>query len=464
MFGHRDSQFGIDIHGLDRTSMFGIRSPWFASAASMFGHRSPCWHRQSMYGIDSHVAQQFLFGIGPSMFGIEVLCGTNRICLASSMFGQRQSRFGIGKSMFAYTIKPVWPSTAHVASTAMWIDKFHPCWNADAINELHENPKYLPGVSLSEHVVACPDLVEVARDADILIFCTPHQFVFGLCKQLSRKSFFAALFPVVTWIHLPFFSAFSFKGMRVGLDGPQLISQMISKYLGVDCSVMMGANIAADIGQEQLSEAVIGYYNMKNAQLLKRLFHTSYFKVSILPDAPGVELCGTLKNIVAVAAGIVDGLGYGNNTKAAIMRLSKALYPTIRDETFLETCGVGDLIATCYGGRNRRVAMEWAKAHEAGQPKSFVDLEKDLLNGQKLQGLLTSNEIQETLEAKGWEKEYPLFTTLNRIVNSKLPPSMIVNYEDGALPGSAKDIHYDTPKRERMEKLFDKWMAHWMPS
>jgi glycerol-3-phosphate dehydrogenase (NAD+) len=83
----------------------------------------------------------------------------------------------------------------------------------------------------------------------------------------------------------------------------------------------------------------------------------------------GAEMAGTLKNIVALAAGFVDGLGYGANSKAAIMRqglsemqrLSVALYPTVRMETFMESCGVADLIATCYGGRNRLVAERWVK-------------------------------------------------------------------------------------------------------
>jgi glycerol-3-phosphate dehydrogenase (NAD+) len=81
-------------------------------------------------------------------------------------------------------------------------------------------------------------------------------------------------------------------------------------------------------------------------------------------------MAGTLKNMVAVGAGFIDGLGYGQNTKAAILReglaemreLSKEMYPTVRDDTFMESCGVADLIATSYGGRNRKVAAAWASA------------------------------------------------------------------------------------------------------
>ena len=81
-------------------------------------------------------------------------------------------------------------------------------------------------------------------------------------------------------------------------------------------------------------------------------------------------MAGTLKNVVAVAAGFVDGMGYGPNTKAAVMReglsemrdLAKAMYPSVRDETFLESCGVADLVATCFGGRNRAVSAAWAAA------------------------------------------------------------------------------------------------------
>jgi len=300
----------------------------------------------------------------------------------------------------------------------------------EVINEQHENPRYLPGVPLGDNVVAVPKLEDTVEGADILLFCAPHQFIHGICKQLIGKVKRDAIAISLT------------KGMRVRADGPQLISQMVRKYLGIDCSVLMGANIAADIGKEQLSEAVIGYNNLENAKLFKKLLERSYFTINLLPDAAGAEMCGTLKNIVAVAAGMVDGFEYGPNSKAAIMReglaemrnLSQALYSTVRDETFFDSCGVADLIATCYGGRNRFVAMEWTKAWRAGQPKTFDALERDLLNGQKLQGVLTSNEVQEILKARGWEQEYPLFTTVNRIINGRLEPPFIFKYREGADP------------------------------
>lgn len=73
---------------------------------------------------------------------------------------------------------------------------------------------------------------------------------------------------------------------------------------------------------------------------------------------------------------------------------AQALYPSVRDDTFMESCGVADLIATCYGGRNRKVAERWAQLQVAGTPRTFADLEIDLLKGQKLQGVLTSDEVQ----------------------------------------------------------------------
>eukprot|EP00798_Chlamydomonas_sp_ICE-L_P013167 gene13167-30652_t len=322
------------------------------------------------------------------------------------------------------------PAQVFDPQVKMWLhdSEFEGTMLSETINDSKVNPKYLPGVSLGSKTLAQPDLLECVKDADIIVFCVPHQFIHGMCKKLVGKIREDAIAISLT------------KGMRVREDGPQLVSQMIRKMLGIDCSVLMGANIASEIGQEQLTEAVIGYYNRDNAKIFQKLFERDYFQVTLLPDAPGAEMCGTLKNVVAVGAGVVDGLGYGSNSKAAIMRqglaemrkFSKALYPTIRDETFLESCGVADLIATCYGGRNRKCAEEWAKSHVAGTPRTFGDIEEELLGGQKLQGTLTANEVHEIIAMRGWELEYPLFTTVYRIINDLIPPQMMLNFKEGA--------------------------------
>ncbi|MEW5301255.1 MAG: hypothetical protein WDW36_004126 [Sanguina aurantia] len=313
----------------------------------------------------------------------------------------------------------------------------------DTINETHIHEKYLPGVHLGDNVVADPDLVAIAREADVILICTPHQYVHGICKVISGKVKKDAV--AISLI----------KGMRVMPEGPQLISVMVQRMLRIDCSVLMGGNIAKDIAAEQMSEAVIGYTLRSNALLLQSLFVRPYFKVNLLNDTVGAEMCGTLKNIVAIAAGIVDGQEFGPNTKAAIIRqgflemrlLAKALYSSVRDDTFFDCCGVTDLLATCYGGRNRLVAEEWTRRIQAGNPTSFERLETEMLAGQKLQGVLTSNEVQEILKLKGWEKEYPLFTTVNRMVHGKLGPEYVVRYEEAAgmiFPETQKAVSDDS--------------------
>ncbi|BDA43327.1 probable glycerol-3-phosphate dehydrogenase [NAD(+)], cytoplasmic at C-terminar half [Coccomyxa sp. Obi] len=299
----------------------------------------------------------------------------------------------------------------------------------DIINERHENVKYLPGVNIGDNIVACPDLLETVQGADVLVFCTPHQFTRDICRQLRGNVNLDAIAISLT------------KGMRVRAEGPQLISEMVRKNLNIDCSVLMGANIAKDIGNEELSEATIGYAVPANGELFKRLFETPYFYVQLVPDIAGAEMAGTLKNVVALAAGFVDGLQKGPNTKAAIMRaglnemrsLAERIYPTVRDNTFFESCGVADLIATCYGGRNRLVAEAYVHAYQSGSPKSFDTLEAELLAGQKLQGVLTSDEVQSILQVRGWEADYPLFTTVNGIVNGQLPPTAITEYKSAAI-------------------------------
>ena len=101
--------------------------------------------------------------------------------------------------------------------------------------------------------------------------------------------------------------------------------------------------------------------------------------------------------------------------------LCQHLYPAVSTSTFFESCGVADLITTCYGGRNRKIAQQRVLTG-----KSFEELEVEMLNGQKLQGTLTAKEIYFILREKGMEKKFPLFTTVYRIVYENAHPRSIL--------------------------------------
>jgi len=284
----------------------------------------------------------------------------------------------------------------------------------EIINTTHENVKYLPGVKLPENVVAVPDLVDAARDADLFIFVIPHQFIARTCKTLADSGVIKESARGITLI----------KGIETGGErGMRLISEIISENLPtMKICALMGANIAKEVALDQFCETSIGCEKVEDGQIFKKLFDTPNFRCRVVNDAKTVEICGALKNIVATGAGFCDGLDYGDNTKAAVIRLgmmemikfSKLFFgDESKAETFFESCGVADLITTCYGGRNRKCAEAYARTG-----KSIEELEKEILNGQKLQGPPTAAEVQIVLKAKGIanpEKEYPLFTAVDQI-------------------------------------------------
>ncbi|XP_064330625.1 glycerol-3-phosphate dehydrogenase [NAD(+)], cytoplasmic isoform X3 [Phalacrocorax carbo] len=219
-------------------------------------------------------------------------------------------------------------------------------------------------------------------------------------------------------------------GVDEGPDGLRLISDIIHEKLGIEMSVLMGANIASEVAEEKFCETTIGCKNRQHGQTLKELMQTPNFRVTVVQEADTVEICGALKNVVAVGAGFCDGLGYGDNTKAAVIRLGlmemigfAKLFckGPVTSSTFLESCGVADLITTCYGGRNRKVAEAFAKTG-----KSIEQLEKEMLNGQKLQGPPTSAELHRILKTKNAVEKFPLFTAVYQICYEGKPVTDII--------------------------------------
>ncbi len=323
----------------------------------------------------------------------------------------------------------------------------------EIINTYHENVKYLPNIALPKNIIANPSVVDAAKGSSILIFNLPHQFIGRISKQLEGKI-------------LPFARGIScIKGVNVTSSDISLFSEWIGEGLGIYCGALSGANIANEIAQEKWCETTIAYdpppvdsrvttptgpspssssvnltitpadaphkdvlgrvskiklkalpseYPPLDHALFRTLFYRPYFHVRMVSDVAGVSLGGALKNIVALAAGFVEGRGWGDNAKAAVMRVGllemvkfgKEFFgQTVHAGTFTEeSCGVADLITSCSGGRNFRCAKI---AVEKGV--SVDEIERTELNGQKLQGTSTAKEVNTFLKAKGQEEEYPLF-------------------------------------------------------
>ena len=290
----------------------------------------------------------------------------------------------------------------------------------EIINTRHENVKYLPGKIFPETVVAVPDIVDAAADADILVFVIPHQFLERSLAPLKGK-----LKPGAIGISL-------IKGFGIiPSGGIKLISGMIKEILDIPVSVLMGANLAGEVAADKFCETTIGTHDLKaHGNVLKTMFQTRNFRVVVVEDAETVEICGALKNIVACGAGFVDGLKYGDNTKAAVIRLglmemikyAEVFFPGSSLSTFFESCGVADLITTCYGGRNRRVSEAFVTTG-----KSIEVLEKEMLNGQRLQGPETAAEVNFMLRAKGMEDKFPLFTSVHRICVGESKPEEFID-------------------------------------
>ncbi|KIM32384.1 hypothetical protein M408DRAFT_326972 [Serendipita vermifera MAFF 305830] len=302
---------------------------------------------------------------------------------------------------------------------------------SQVINETHENPRYLPGIHLGDNVIAQPNMEEALKDATALIFVLPHQFLRGVLKQLKGK------------VNENARAVSLIKGVDVQGHMIKTFPALISEELGISCSSLSGANIANEVAQEKFSESTLGVpapegftddvNHLPDAMLWKPLFDTKTFRINVVPDVEGVGLCGALKNIVAVAAGFVDGLDWGSNAKAAIMRIGMnevkdfclEYFPTTQAATFLEeSCGIADIITSSLGGRNRQVAEAMVK-----RGKTFHELEPEMLKGQKLQGPQTALDVHEFLLTKGTKRPngYPLFEAVWKICYEDAKPETLID-------------------------------------
>lgn len=234
-------------------------------------------------------------------------------------------------------------------------------WARDAetvadINMIHENRKYLPGIMLPSALRATADMAEVIAGADVLVMGVPSHSFRGVLEEAKNH-----LRPWVPVISLT-------KGLE--LSSGKRMTELIEEVLpGHPVGVLTGPNLAREIMSGQAAASVLSMEDEIVVRALQPVFHSGLFRVYTNTDLLGCELGGVLKNIIAIAVGMGDGLGAGDNTRSALMtrglseitRLGVAMGG--RAETFSGLTGMGDLIATCTSplSRNRHVGVELGK-------------------------------------------------------------------------------------------------------
>ena len=222
----------------------------------------------------------------------------------------------------------------------------------DMLNAEHEHKDKLPGVKLAEDMVFTTDMKSVIEGKNILVLAVPSPFIRSTAN--SMKEYVSEGQIIVN--------------VAKGIEEKTLmtLSQVIEDEIPqADVAVLSGPSHAEEVGRGIPTTIVVGASTQKTAEYIQNTFMSDVFRVYTSPDVLGIELGAALKNVVALAAGIADGLGYGDNTKAALItrgiteiaRLGMALGGKF--ETFCGLSGIGDLIVTCASmhSRNRRAGI-----------------------------------------------------------------------------------------------------------
>jgi len=272
------------------------------------------------------------------------------------------------------------------------------------INTSHTNSKYLKGLPLNKNLKANNDLSETVSHADVIIMAIPCQNYRSVLMEVK-----ACIRPWVPVISLS-------KGLEKGscLRMTEIIKEILPEH---PVGVLTGPNLAKEILKGQAAAAVLAMVDNNIATALQKIFRSGLFRVYTNDDVIGCELAGALKNVIAIAAGMGDGAGAGDNTRATVItrglaeltRLGVALGG--KASTFAGLAGMGDLLATCISplSRNRQVGLQLG----AGKPLEQIIEEMSMV----AEGVKTSGVVIEL--AKKYNIDMPIATQVYKVIQNE---------------------------------------------
>lgn len=288
--------------------------------------------------------------------------------------------------------------TAKNTPTKMWARNQA---TVDEINKFHRNEKYLPGAELTKSLEASNSIKSVVHDADVIVMGVPSQS-FRHVLQEARPH-------IRPWVPIVSLS----KGLELGTR--MRMTEIIETIMpGHPAGVLTGPNLAREIMAGQAAASVIAMVDDTIAKALQKVFRTGLFRVYTNEDVIGCELGGALKNVIAIAAGMGDGAGAGDNTRAAVITRGLAELSRLgmamggEASTFSGLAGMGDLVATCISSlsRNRHVGFQ------LGQGRSLEEIIEEM--SMVAEGVKTCGVVMEL--AKEYEIEMPISSEVFKVI------------------------------------------------
>ena len=280
------------------------------------------------------------------------------------------------------------------------------------LNEKREHELKLPGVKLPDDMVITGDLGSTIRGRDFLVLAVPSPFTRSTAKKMSP---FVAEGQIIV-------------DVAKGIEESTLMTlsrQIEQEIPQADVAVLSGPSHAEEVGRRLPTTCVIGARTRKTAEYLQSMFISNVFRVYTSPDILGIELGGSLKNVIALAAGIADGLGYGDNTKAALITRGIAEIARLgvkmggKIETFTGLTGIGDLIVTCASvhSRNRKAG------YLIGQGMSMQEAMDEVK--MVVEGVYSAKAAAQL--AKKYEVSMPIVDEVNAVLFEGKSPAEVVN-------------------------------------
>jgi len=278
------------------------------------------------------------------------------------------------------------------------------------INESHTNRDYLPELILPGSLTATGRLEEAAGGADVVVMAVPSHGFRGVFRSLA--SLVSEATPIVSLT----------KGIEQSTLATmtEVIQEVAPDHDPYLSGVLTGPNLAAEIVAGQPAAAVIAMKSLDAASELQRLFMGPSFRVYTNDDVTGCELGGALKNVMAIASGMSDGLGFGDNTRATLLTRALAELTRLgvalggRPETFAGLAGMGDLIATCSSHRSRNHRVGFALA----QGKTLDEIVSEMK--MVAEGVKTTKSVLGLAERAG--VEMPIAAHVDLVLEGEMAP------------------------------------------